>query len=260
VLSAELKNDTRSVANSEGLPVFSYYESNGTTPVSGNLNIATGQTKTYYAKRTLTTHPYKPACTEDVIEINLVRKECKLTAATFTATDVTCPGLTNGQIALTEIATAQDMAEGAKFDLISGLKNDPLAVTAADIISTHKTTTETGYTFGDLAAGDYSIMFTDGLGCKIIRNGTVKEPDPIEVTLNDPAACVGNRLEFVATTTGGMTGTDYYYKWYRSADGTNYTEDTTQGDDNTYSVNSTGTRVYVKAEAYSTLAECSFSV
>ena len=260
VLSAEIKNDTRSVANSEGLPVFSYYESNGTTPVSGNLNIATGQTKTYYAKRTLTTHPYKPACTEDVIEINLVRKECKLTAATFTATDVTCPGLTNGQIALTEIATAQDMAEGAKFDLISGLKNDPLAVTAADIISTHKTTTETGYTFGDLAAGDYSIMFTDGLGCKIIRNGTVKEPDPIEVTLNDPAACVGNRLEFVATTTGGMTGTDYYYKWYRSADGTNYTEDTTQGDDNTYSVNSTGTRVYVKAEAYSTLAECSFSV
>ncbi|MCM8871784.1 MAG: hypothetical protein NDJ65_00710, partial [Paludibacteraceae bacterium] len=260
VLSAEIKNDTRSVANSEGLPVFSYYESNGTTPVSGNLNIATGQTKTYYAKRTLTTHSYKPACTEDVIEINLVRKECKLTAATFTATDVTCPGLTNGQIALTEIATAQDMAEGAKFDLISGLKNDPLAVTAADIISTHKTTSETGYTFGDLAAGDYSIMFTDGLGCKIIRNGTVKEPDPIVVELNDPAACVGNRLEFVATTTGGMTGTDYYYKWYRSADGTNYTEDTTQGDDNTYSVNSTGTRVYVKAEAYSTLAECSFSV
>ena len=260
VLSAEIKNDTRSVANSEGLPVFSYYESDGTTSVSGNLNVATGQTKTYYAKRTLTTHPYKPACTEDVIEINLVRKECKLTAATFTATDVTCPGLTNGQIALTEIATAQDMAEGAKFDLISGIKNDPLAVTAADIISTHKTTTETGYTFGDLAAGDYSIMFTDGLGCKIIRNGTVKEPDPIVVELNDPAACVGNRLEFVATTTGGMTGTDYYYKWYRSADGTNYTEDTTQGDDNTYSVNSTGTRVYVKAEAYSTLAECSFSV
>ena len=260
VLSAEIKNDTRSVANSEGLPVFSYYESNGTTLVSGNLNVATGQTKTYYAKRTLTTHSYKPACTEDVIEINLVRKECKLTAATFTATDVTCPGLTNGQIALTEIATAQDMAEGAKFDLISGIKNDPLAVTAADIISTHKTTTETGYTFGDLAAGDYSIMFTDGLGCKIIRNGTVKEPDPIVVELNDPAACVGNRLEFVATTTGGMEGTDYYYKWYRSADGTNYTEDTTQGDDNTYSVNSTGTRVYVKAEAYSTLAECSFSV
>ena len=260
VLSAEIKNDTRSVANSEGLPVFSYYESDGTTSVSGNLNIATGQTKTYYAKRQLTTHSYKPACTEDVIEINLVRKECKLTAATFTATDVTCPGLTNGQIALTEITTAQDMAEGAKFDLISGLKNDPLAVTAADIISTHKTTTETGYTFGDLAAGDYSIMFTDGLGCKIIRNGTVKEPDPIVVELNDPAACVGNRLEFVATTTGGMTGTDYYYKWYRSADGTNYTEDTTQGDDNTYSVNSTGTRVYVKAEAYSTLAECSFSV
>ena len=260
VLSAELKNDTRSVANSEGLPVFSYYESDGTTPVSGNLNVATGQTKTYYAKRQLTTHPYKPACTEDIIEINLVRKPCNLTAATFTATDVTCPGLTNGQIALTEITTAQDMAQGMKFDLISGTKTDPLAVTAADIISTHKTTSETGYTFDGLAAGDYSVMFTDGLGCKIIRNGTVKEPDPIVVTLNDPAACVGNRLEFVATTTGGMTGTDYYYKWYRSADGTNYTEDTTQGDDNTYSVNSTGTRVYVKAEAYSTLAECSFSV
>ena len=260
VLSAELKNDTRSIANSEGLPVFAYYESDGTTPVSGNLNVATGQTKTYYAKRQLTTHPYKPACTEDIIEINLVRKPCNLTAATFTATDVTCPGLTNGQIALTEITTAQDMAQGMKFDLISGTKTDPLAVTAADIISTHKTTSETGYTFDGLAAGDYSVMFTDGLGCKIIRNGTVKEPDPIEVTLNDPAACVGNRLEFVATTTGGMTGTDYYYKWYRSADGTNYTEDTTQGDDNTYSVNSTGTRVYVKAEAYSTLAECSFSV
>lgn len=260
VLSAELKNDTRSVANTEGLPVFSYYEANGTTPVSGNLNINTGETKTYFAKRQLTTHSYKPACEEDIVEINLVRKPCDLTAAIFTAQDVTCQGLSDGQISLTEIATAQNVSDGMKFDLIRGAINDPLAVTAADIISTHKTTSETGYTFTGLAAGDYSVMFTDGLGCKMIRSGAVLEPDPIVVTFNDPEACVGNRLEFVASATGGMTGTDYYYKWYRSSDGINYTEDTTQGSGDSYSVTSNTTRVFVKAEAYSTSAECSFSV
>ncbi len=254
VLRTEL-GESYSVDGTGGVPTFTYYQQNKTTTVSGNLNINTGATQTYYAKRTIQTLPVKGGTCSEEIEIILNRKPCSLTNVTFEATQTNCAGNEDGTVSLLNISTAQDMNKGCVYTLVSGTVDDPTGVTPANTLATYETKTETSHTFTGLAVGNYSVMFTDGLGCKVIRSGAVTEPTPITVPITSTAACVGSRVRFTAAATGGTAGTGYTYKWYRSADGSTYEEDPTQTG-NTYDVTSNLTNIYVKADAYSTIAEC----
>ena len=261
VLKKEL-GENYSVDGLDGVTPFSYYTNEaGTTPVTGTLNINEGASKVYYAIRSVKTLAAKEAengaCSEK-IKITLIRKPCNLTSATIDVTHATCVGNTDGTISMLNVATAQKnvAADTYSFSLVNGSFTDASLVTGADIISTYNTANETSHTFTGLAAGTYSVMFTDGLGCKRVQPGTIEDPAPMQVEIPTPAtACVGSRIQFVANASGGMPGTGYRYVWERSANGSVYTEDPTQTG-NTYDVTSNQTNVYVKVTAYSTAAEC----
>ena len=261
VLKTEL-GENYSVDGLDGVTPFSYYTNEaGTTPVTGNLNVNEGTPRVYYAIRSVKTLNAKEAengaCSEK-IKITLIRKPCNLTSATIDVTHATCVGNADGTISMLNVATAQKnvAADIYSFSLVNGSFTDATQVTGADVISTYNTSNETSHTFTDLAAGTYSIMFTDGLGCKRVQPGTIEDPAPMQVEIPTPAtACVGSRIQFVANASGGMPGTGYRYVWERSVNGSVYTEDPTQTG-NTYDVTSNQTNVYVKVTAYSTAAEC----
>jgi gliding motility-associated-like protein len=109
--------------------------------------------------------------------------------ANSNSTDVTCSGLSDG--------TAQ----------ISGIKN------AKGTVSFKWSTGATTDTVGGLAAGIYSAVITDSLGCKTNIQVEVKTPDSLSVAFEvTQLLCTNERNAAVqATVSGGVP--DYTYQW-----------------------------------------------
>jgi hypothetical protein len=147
------------------------------------------------------------------------------------------------------------------YTLASGSLTNISAVNAGNQVATSGEKTGAGmltHTFSGLDDGTYTVFAVDGLGCEKHQTITLSDPSPITVNLTSTTACVGNRITFTATPSGGLASTAFGYKWYRSNDGgTTFTQVDNQDVVEEYNVTSQQSNVTMRAEAYSLTAECS---
>jgi len=66
-----------------------------------------------------------------------------------------------------------------------------------------------------LAAGDYSVIISDGNNCNADTLVTIREPDSLKVSfINKLPVCFNDASgEIVLNVTGGIRGNDYAYRW-----------------------------------------------
>lgn len=81
-----------------------------------------------------------------------------------------------------------------------------------------ETTTGTGAnsTISNLAAGTYTVTFTDAFGCTKVDSATITEPAQIQISVDaqsDPTCFGGNDGSITISATGGTVAVDYSYLW-----------------------------------------------
>jgi len=106
--------------------------------------------------------------------------------ASFTSTNVTCNGLTNGLI--------QVAASGGNGALEYA-------------ISPNLTSFSASSTFNNLAAGNYTVTVRDALGCSVTLNVSVTQPDALNASLVTmfPDLCYGDNVGAIEISIAGGT-------------------------------------------------------
>ena len=106
--------------------------------------------------------------------------------ASFTSTNVTCNGLTNGLI--------QVAASGGNGALEYA-------------ISPNLTNFSASSTFNNLAAGNYTVLVRDALGCSVTLNVTVTQPNALNASLVTmfPDLCYGDNVGAIEISIAGGT-------------------------------------------------------
>ncbi|MDR3705441.1 MAG: T9SS type B sorting domain-containing protein [Paludibacteraceae bacterium] len=225
-----------------------------TTATVGNYTNGNG---IYTATRTVATHPGKPAVCSETYTIKLVYCSNNTLSLAVTPENIVCAAAQNGKIIP---SVSGNQGTTMIYTLATGMPASISDVNTTNLVKTSGETTGTGntsYTFSSLSAGTYTVFAIDGLGCVQKSPVTLSDPAPIAVNLTSTQACVGERIEFTAVASGGVSGTYYGYKWYRSSDnGATFTQVDCQNQPDKYDVTSQQTSVTMKVVAYSLTAEC----
>jgi hypothetical protein len=77
----------------------------------------------------------------------------------------------------------------------------------------------------DLAAGNYTIIIKDANNCYASSTVTLTQPDSMKIdTLTSKPSCPDRADGWInLTVTGGVKGTDYFYKWSDNSTGSSLT-------------------------------------
>ena len=115
---------------------------------------------------------------------------CALTLTQGNVNNITCPGLQNGSIQVTQTG-----AQGGALFGINGA-----------------TPTQAFGNFNNLAAGVYTVSALDGAGCTTSLNVTVSAPSAIQVaaTLSSPITCNNSNNAVISGQATGGTGAFVY--------------------------------------------------
>jgi gliding motility-associated-like protein len=115
--------------------------------------------------------------------------------------DVSCHNATDGMLQ----ATAFNGQGSITYQWL--LNGNPLSVTTSSL--------------QNAAAGNYTLMVTDSLGCTATETLTVNAPQPVAVTTNAilPACAGGNDGQIFAMATGGVSNLPFTFEWSNGAFG-----------------------------------------
>jgi hypothetical protein len=130
---------------------------------------------------------YNPAATTDDGSCSL---PCALTLTQGNVSSITCPGLQNGSIQVTQT--------GAQGGALFGINGN--------------TPTQAFGNFNNLAAGTYTVAAVDGAGCTSSIQVTVTAPSAIQVsaTLTSPITCNNSNNAVISGQATGGTGAFVY--------------------------------------------------
>lgn len=76
--------------------------------------------------------------------------------------------------------------------------------------------TSTSATANDLPAGDHIVTITDSNGCVITHQGTIGEPDPLNISNLTPDTQICPEDEILLTVTGTGGSSPYLFTWYEN--------------------------------------------
>ncbi len=242
----------------DGANEFTFYTNDTyTTPVGGAamLNIADGATQTYYAKRDfLSPVKEKGTCTE-TYTIHLKRVLCSLVLSK----SVTPPLCNSAQATTASGVINVSVTDGNDPSATNGMTYYLYASDGTTLLKTHADRVSLTDAFSQLTPATYNVAVKDYLGCKVSESVVVADPDPIAITLTNDPNCAGQPSTLEATITAPAahkSPSDYIFKWYRSADGGDYTLIDSVMGANTYSITSYDDRIYMRVEAYYANALC----
>ncbi len=230
----------------------------GVSVTAGNVTDYTNANGEYTAVRTVATHPGKPAVCSETYNISLLYCTANTLNLTANIEDIVCIGAANGKV-LSNVTGNQGTT--MMYTLANGTLASISDVTAGNKVDESGTLSGAGrvnHDFTGLLEGTYTVFAVDELGCEDHETVTLTDPPPIALNLTATPACLGGRVAFsVDPPTGGVGGTGYNYKWYRSTDAASWVEVPSQYDNTKYYVTSDQLAVHIRVEVGSTTAECS---
>ncbi len=176
-------NGSLTVSGAGGTGTLHYSLNGGTAQTSATFNNMAGGTYTVQVVD-------DNGCSASVLgTVDIVNN---LTALLIDNDDVTCFGISNGQVQLGGTGTPAPYT----YSLVGG-------------------TSQSSNTFVNLAAGTYSYVVTDANNCHDTIVVTITQPTPLIVTTNGPlSTCIGGSVLLSAQGTGGTA--PYGYSWNQS--------------------------------------------